>query len=74
MGFGTAYNDPIIPLFHETLTFNVPRKGTKRADSLEGSILASDVYSGETGERIASAGQVIDPLLVESILARPRGR
>ncbi len=70
---GFSSNEDIIPLFHEIQTFKVPRKGTKRADSLEGSILASDVYSEETGERIAAAGQVIDPLLVETILGQAKG-
>ncbi|MBK9303657.1 MAG: DNA-directed RNA polymerase subunit beta [bacterium] len=71
LGFST--NEDIIPLFHEIETFNVPRKGTKRADTLEGRILAKDVYSGETGERLAQAGQVVDPLLLETILAQASG-
>ncbi|HPF36721.1 MAG TPA: DNA-directed RNA polymerase subunit beta [Candidatus Krumholzibacteria bacterium] len=66
LGFGT--NEDIIPLFHEVETFKVPRKGTKKADTIEGRILAADVYSAETGERIAQAGQVVDPLLLETIL------
>ncbi len=70
---GFSSNEDIIPLFHEVDTFKVPRKGTKKADSLEGSILASDVYSSETGERIAAAGQVVDPLLLETILGQAKG-
>ncbi len=71
LGFGS--NEDIIGLFHEVETFKVPRKGTKKADTIEGRILAADVYSSETGERIATAGQVVDPLLLETILEGAKG-
>jgi len=71
LGFGS--NEEIIALFHEVETVKVPRKKTKKADELVGRVLARDVYSAETGERIAQAGHVIDPLLLESILDQAKG-
>ena len=71
LGFQT--NAEIIQLFHETETFKVPRKGTKRAETLEGRILAADIANTETGERLAEAGQVIDALLLENILKLSAG-
>jgi len=71
LGFGS--NEDIIPLFHETETFKIPNKGTKKADGIEGRILAADLYSSETGERIGTAGQVVDPLLLETILSGAKG-
>jgi DNA-directed RNA polymerase subunit beta len=70
---GFSSNEDIIPLFHETQKLKVPNKGTKKADSLEGRVLASDIYSADSGERVASAGQIIDPLLLETILAEAKG-
>jgi len=71
LGFGS--NEEIIQLFHEVEVIKVPRKRTKKADTLVGRVLARDVYSTETGERIATAGHVIDPLLLESILDQAKG-
>jgi len=71
LGFGS--NEDIISLFHQVDTFKVPRKGTKKSDTIEGRILAADVYSAETGEQIATAGQVVDPLLLETILDSATG-
>jgi DNA-directed RNA polymerase subunit beta len=70
---GFSGNNDIIGLFHDVETFGIPRKGTKGADALEGRILANDIFNAEDGERIGHAGQVIDPLLVESILANAEG-
>ena len=70
---GFSSNEDIIPLFHEVETFKIPRKGTKKADSLEGRILAKDIFNAEDGERIGAAGQIVDPLLVETILSGAKG-
>lgn len=70
---GFSSNEDIINLFHETQKLKVPKKGTKKADTLEGRVLASDVYSADSGERIALAGRLIDPLMVETILAEAKG-
>ncbi len=71
LGFGS--NEEVIGLFHEVDTFKVPRKGTKKADELEGRILAADIFDSESKDRIGSAGQVIDALLLESIIANAKG-
>ncbi len=70
---GFQSNSEIIQLFHEVDAFKVPRKGTKRAETMEGRILATDVVNAETGDRIAEAGTVIDALLLETILAGAAG-
>ena len=71
LGFST--NEQIIELFHDTEIFPVPRKGTKTADGLEGRILAADIVDADSGDRIGTAGQVIDPLLLETILENATG-
>ncbi len=71
LGFGT--NEEIISLFHDIETMEVPRKGTKAADAIEGRILAADIFDSEAGERVGRAGQVVDALLLETILANVTG-
>jgi DNA-directed RNA polymerase subunit beta len=66
LGFQT--NADIIQLFHQVETFKVPHKGTKRAETMEGRILAADIARSADGERIAEAGAVVDAVLLEKIL------
>jgi len=72
LGFET--NASIIKLYHEIETFKVPRKGTKRAETMEGRILADDIHAADGGDRLAEAGTVIDALLLETILEKAQGR
>ncbi len=72
LGFQT--NAEIIQLFHEVETFKVPRKGTKRAETMEGRILAMDIHEADGGERLAEAGTVIDAPLLEDILQKAYGQ
>jgi DNA-directed RNA polymerase subunit beta len=72
LGFQT--NADIIQLFHEVETFKVPRKATKRAETMEGRILAMDIHEADGGERLAEAGTVIDAPLLEDILQKAYGQ
>ena len=71
---GFVSNAAIIKLYHEVEVFRVPRKGTKRAETMEGRILADDIHAVDGGERLAEAGTAIDALLLETILEKAAGR
>ncbi len=62
----------IIELFHEVEVVKIPRPTSKKAqmlqNTLEGRILARDVPHPELDEPLATAGTVLDALLVESLL------
>ncbi len=70
LGFQT--NEEIIELFHEVETVKVTSPKTKTykmlEETLEGRILAGDVYRAEEEEPFAKAGAIIDALLRESLL------
>ncbi len=69
---GFQNNEEIIELFHKVQTVKVPKPGTKKftafEESLEGRILAADVFRPDEEEPLALAGAIIDALLRESIL------
>jgi len=70
LGFQT--NEEIIELFHKVETAKITKPGTKTfkllEETLEGRILAADVFRAEEEEPFAKAGAIIDPLLRESLL------
>ncbi len=70
LGFQT--NEEIIELFHDVEKVKIPRAGTKKyaalEESLEGRVLAADVFKPEEEDPIATAGSVIDAPLREEIL------
>ncbi len=71
---GFQSSEEIISLFHEIETVKIPKSGTKKfqqlEETLEGRILAGDVYRAEDDEKpLARAGTVIDALLRESLLS-----
>jgi len=71
LGFQT--NEEIIALFHKVETVKVTKPGTKKfkelEDTLEGRILAADVFRADEDEPFAKAGAIIDALTRESLLA-----
>ncbi len=70
LGFQT--NAEIIALYHNVETVKIPKTGTKKfaalEESLEGRILAEDVFRPEEEEPFARAADVIDALLRENLL------
>ncbi|MBU8871812.1 MAG: DNA-directed RNA polymerase subunit beta [Gemmatimonadales bacterium] len=70
LGFQT--NEEIIELFHKVEKVKIPKAGTKKflhlEETLEGRILAADVFRPEEEEPFAQAGAIIDALLRESLL------
>jgi len=70
LGFQT--NEEIIELFHEVETVKITSPKTKTykmlEETLEGRILAGEVYRAEEEEPFAKAGAIIDALLRESLL------
>ncbi|MFN2369932.1 MAG: DNA-directed RNA polymerase subunit beta [Candidatus Krumholzibacteriia bacterium] len=70
---GFQNSEEIISLFHEVETVKIPKAGTKKhqqlEESLEGRILAGDVFRNPGDEKhLARAGTVIDALLREALL------
>ncbi|MFT5233484.1 MAG: DNA-directed RNA polymerase subunit beta, partial [Candidatus Krumholzibacteriia bacterium] len=70
---GFQSNAEIIELFHKVETVKVTKSGTKAfkhlEDTLEGRILAADVFRAEEEEPFAKAGDIIDALTRESLLS-----
>ena len=70
LGFQT--NTEIIQLFHDVETVKLTKPGTKKykalEETLEGRILAADVFRADEEEPFAKAGAVIDAMLRESLL------
>jgi len=70
LGFQT--NAEIIELFHTVETEKIPKSGTKKfaalEESLEGRILATDVFKPDEEEPFAKAGDLIDAMLRETLL------
>jgi len=71
---GFQSSEEIIALFHEIEAVKIPKAGTKKhtqlEETLEGRILAADVYRNPGDEKpLARAGTVVDALLRESLLS-----
>ena len=71
LGFQT--NAEIIELFHEVETIKIPKPSSKTyktlEKTLEGRILAEDLYREEEEDPFVKAGTVIDALLRETLLS-----
>jgi DNA-directed RNA polymerase subunit beta len=69
---GFQSNADIIELFHEVETVKITKPGTKKykelEETLEGRVLAGDVFRPDEEEPFAKAGAIIDPLLRETLL------
>jgi DNA-directed RNA polymerase subunit beta len=70
LGFQT--NEEIIELFHGVEKVKVTKPGSKKykelEETLEGRVLAGDVFKADEEEPFAKAGAIIDALLRESLL------
>jgi len=70
LGFPT--NEEIIELFHKVEKVKITKPGTKKykelEETLEGRVLAADVFKADEEEPFAKAGAIIDALLRESLL------
>jgi len=70
---GFQSNEEIIALFHKVETVKVTKPGTKKfkelEDTLEGRILAADVYRDDEDEPFAKASAIIDALMRETLLS-----